>query len=433
MKRTYVLIACGFLLLQGLALAAGEGEYLQGEIVSSFADRLDLSLGDKVILNLGRSLGVAKGDVAKIARRDADDPLSNASGQCAVIETDETSAVCEIIRSRMEMHTGDLAFLKSVKAYADAAFYQLALRTLQSVVNPYAPSRKLSVYVYGIFNENNEVTGLSERIRREIVEVFRQKSRIKLADSSAAMEAFYPTDDVHWVSDVRQFMKKANIDVLVTGSYRIQGDKVMISIYKIDLSRDDRKIDYPVAVQDGYAQLASEVRVPYQKISKKEQVFCTFALTPIPYVPMKDEKLALIKFEAGGNPFTEYGMKRDDFNIISPIDVVVKVDNETFTLTSGKPRQLVMLTKGTHRVSMSFRRGYFFNENLLYRSKTLLTKDALLDVTKSTNILVDVAANPLPDRQPLTIQVFDMVGKERPSLRPIRRLEADTIVETFKD
>ena len=282
MKRTYVLIACGFLLFQGLALAAGEGEYLQGEIIASFADRLDLSLGDKVILSLGRSLGVAKGDIAKIARRDADDPLSNASGQCAVIETDETSAVCEIIRSRMEMHTGDVAFLKSVKAYADAAFYQLALRTLQSAVNPYAPSRKLSVYVYGIFNENNEVTGLSERIRREIVEVFRQKSRIKLAESSATMEAFYPTDDVHWVSDVRQFMKKANIDVLVTGSYQIQGDKVMISIYKIDLSRDDRKIDYPVAVQDGYAQLASEVRVPYQEISKKEQVFCTFALTPIP-------------------------------------------------------------------------------------------------------------------------------------------------------
>ncbi len=433
MKRTYVLIACGFLLFQGLALAAGEGEYLQGEVVASFADRLDLSLGDKVILSLGRSVGVAKGDIAKIARRDADDPLSNTSGQCAVIETDETSAVCEIIRSRMEMHTGDVAFLKSVKAYADAAFYQLALRTLQSVVNPYAPSRKLSVYVYGIFNENNEVTGLSERIRREIVEVFRQKSRIKLAESSATMEAFYPTDDVHWVSDVRQFMKKANIDVLVTGSYRIQGDKVMISIYKIDLSRDDRKIDYPVAVQDSYAQLASEVRVPYQKINKKEQVFCTFALKPMAYAPMKDEKLPLIKFEADGNPFTEYGMKRDDFNIISPIDVVVKVDNETFTLTSDKPQQLITLTKGTHRVSMSFRRGYYFNENLLYRSKALITKDALLDVTKSTNILVDVAANPLPDKQPITIQVFDMVGKERPFLRPIRRLEADTIVETFKD
>ncbi len=83
------------------------------------------------------------------------------------------------------------------------------------------------------------------------------------------MEAFYPSDDMQWVSDVRQFMKKANIDVLVTGNYRIQDDKVMISIYKIDLSGDDRKIDYPVAVQDGYAQLAAEVRVPYQKITRE--------------------------------------------------------------------------------------------------------------------------------------------------------------------
>lgn len=433
MKRTCVLIVCCFLLLQGLALAAGEGEYLQGEIVSSYADRLDLSLGDKVIVNLGRSLGVAKGDVAKLARRDADDPLNNSLGQCAVIETDEASAVCEIIRSRMEMRKGDLVFVKSVKVYADATLYSLALRTLHSVVNQYPPSRKLSAYVYGIFNEKNDVTGLSERIRREIVEVLRQKSRIKLADGGATMEAFYPAEDMYWVSDVKQFMKKANIDVLVTGNYRIQDDKLMISIYKIDLSGDDRKIDYAVAVRDSYTQLAAEVRVPYQRITRKEQVFCTFVLKPVAYTPMKDEKLALIKFEADGNPFTEYGMKRDDFNIISPVDVVVKVDNETFTLTSAKPQQLVTLPRGTHRVSMSFRRGYYFNENLLYRSKTLLTKDALLDVTKSTNIMVDVSANPLPDKQPITLQVFDKVGKERQVLRPIRRLEADTIVETFKD
>jgi hypothetical protein len=433
MKRIYVLIACCFLLFQGPALAAGEGEYLQGDIVSSFADRLDLSLGDKVIINLGRSLGVAKGDIVKIARRDADDPLSNASGQCAIIETDEASAVCEIIRSRMEMHTGDLVFVKAVKVHADAALYALALRTLHSVVNPYAPSRKLSAYVYGIFNEKNDVTGLSERIRREIVEVLRQKSRITLAERSTTMEAFYPSDDMQWVSDVKQYMKKANIDVLVTGNYRIQDDKVLISIYKIDLGGDDKKIDYPLAVRDGYAQLAAEVRVPYQRISRKEQVFCTFVLKAVAYVPMKDEKTALIKFEADGNPFTEYGMKRDDFNIISPVDVIVNVDNETFTLSSAKPQQLVTLMKGTHRVSMSFRRGYYFNENLLYSSKTLLSKDALLDVTKSTNILVDVAANPLPDRQPITIQVFDKVGREKQLLRPIRKLEADTMVETFKD
>ncbi len=433
MKRTFVLTACCFLLFQGLALAGGEGEYLQGQIVSSYADRIDLSLGDRVIMNLGRNAGVAKGDIATIARRDADDPLKNSLGQCAVVETDEPSAVCEIIRSKMEMHRGDLVFVKSVRPYADVSLFQLALRTLQSVVHPYPPDKKLSVYVYGIFNERNDVTGLSERIRREIVEVFRQKSRIKLADSSATMEAFYPTDDLRWVNDIKQFMKKANIDALVTGTYRIQDDKVAITIYKVDVTGDDRKIDQTVAAQEGYAQLAAEVRIPYQRITKKEQVFCTFSLKPIAYAPMKDEKQALIRFEADGNPFTEYVMKRDDFNIIGPIDVVVKVNSETYGLTSAKSQQLVTLTKGTHRVSLSFRRGYFFNENLLYRSKTVLTKEILIDVTKSTNLLVDVAANPLPDRQPLSVQVFDQVGKERQLLRPIRRVEVDTIVETFKD
>jgi hypothetical protein len=148
---------------------------------------------------------------------------------------------------------------------------------------------------------------------------------------------------------------------------------------------------------------------------------------------MKDEKLALIRFEADGNPFTEYSMRRDDFNIIAPVDVTVKANNETYALSTNKPQQLVTLTKGTHRVIVSFRRGYYFNENLLYKSKTVVTKEALVDVQKSNSILVDLSVNPLPEKEPITIQVFDRVGKERQVLRPIRRLEADSIVETFKD
>jgi hypothetical protein len=436
MKRTYLFIACCFLLFQSAALAEGEKRYLQGEIISSFTDRLDLSLGDKVIINLGKALGAAKGDVAKIARRGAEDPLTNTLGQCAIIETDEASAVCEIIQSKMEIYRGDSVFLRSVNVYADAVLRPLALKTLDSVVSPYDPSKKLSVYVYNIFDEKNDVTALSERIRREIVEVMRQKSRIKLADGDATMEVFYPTDDMHWAGDVRQFMKKANVDVLITGIYGIQKDQLVVSIYKIDLRGDDKRMSFPLPVQQIYGQLASEVRIPYQKIEKKEQVFCYFVLKPFFYVPAKDEKTALIKFEADGNPFIEYNMKRDDFNIISPVDIAVQIDDNdeaAFTLSRGKPQQLVAFTKGTHRVSVSFRRGYYFNENLLYSSKNLLTKEALLDISKSTSILVDLSANPLPDKQPITIQVFDRVGKERQLLRPIRRLEDDTLVETFKD
>ena len=435
MKRTYLFIACCFLLFQGTALAEGE-RYLQGEIISSFADKLDLSLGDKVIINLGKPLGAAKGDVAKIARRGAEDPLINTLGQCAIVQTDETSAVCEIIQSKMEIHKGDWVFLKPVNVYADAALRPLALKTLDSVLSPYDPSKKLSVYVYNIFDEKNNVTALSERIRQEILEVMRQKSRIRLAEGGETMEVFYPTGDMRWAGDVRQFMKKANMDVVITGLYAIQKDQLVVSIYKIDLRGDDKRITFPVPVQEIYGQLASEVRIPYQKIEKKEQVFCYFVLKPVSYVPAKDEKAALIKFEADGNPFTEYSMKRDDFNILSPVDIVVQIDGDdeaTFTLSRGKPQQLVTFTKGTHRVSMSFRRGYYFNDNLLYRSRNLLTKEALIDVSKSTSILVDMSVNPVPDKQPIQIQVFDRVGKERQLLRPIRRLEADTVVETFKD
>ena len=432
MKRTYLFTACCLLLFQSTAFAVGEG-YLRGEIVSSFADRIDLSRGDKVVINLGQAQGVTKGDVAKISRPDAVDPLTNTVGQCAVIETEEAAAVCEIFQSKVEMHRGDSVFVKAVNPYADTALYPLALKTLFSAVNAYEPSKKLSVYVDNIFDETYQVTALSDRIRREISEVMRQKSRITLAERSTTMEAFYPTEDMQWVGDVRRYMKKANVDVLITGVYSIANGQVAILIYKIDLREDDRKISFSVPLQGTYSQLASEVRLPYQKIVKKEQIFCYFLLKPLAYTPAKEEKPALIRFEAEGSPFTEYSMKRDDFNIIGPVDVVVKVDDEVFSLSAAKPQQLVTLTKGTHRVVTSFRRGYYFNENLLYKSKNLLSREAVLDVTKSTNLLVDIQANPLPDKQPITIQVFDRVGKERPLLRPIRRMEADTMVETFKD
>jgi hypothetical protein len=434
MKRTYLFIACCFVLFQGAALAERDG-YLRGEIVSSFADRIDLSLGDKVIVSLGKAQGATKGDIAKIAKPNAEDPLTNIVGRCAVIETEEASAVCEIIQSRVEMHRGDSVFLKATTPYADPALYPLALKSLYSAVNAYEPNKKLSVYVYNIFDDKNQVTGLSDRIRREIVEVMRQKSRIKLADRSATMEAFYPTEDMQWVADVRQFMKKADVDVLITGVYSLTPEgHTIITIYKVDLRDDDRRISFSVPPQQTYAQLASEVHIPYQKIARKEEVLCSFILKPLSYVPLKDEKTALIKFEADGNPFTEYNIKRDDFNIISPVEVRVEVDGEAFSLSLAKPQQLVTLTKGVqHRVSTSFRRGYYFNENLLYKSRKLLSKEVLLDVSKSSNVLVNLSIDPLPDKQPITIQVFDRVGKERQLLRPIRRLEADATLETFKD
>ncbi len=432
MKTIYLFIACCLLLLQGTAPAAGE-EYIRGEIVSSFADRIDLSLGDKVIVNLGRAQGIAKGDIGKISRRAAEDPLSNTQGQCAVVETEDAAAVCEIIQSKFEMHRGDSVFMKGLEPGSDPALMPLALQTLQSIVEPHAAHKKLSVYVYNIFSPTNDVTALSESIRREIAGVLRQKSRIKFADSSTTIEAFYPEPDMQWAADIRRFMKKSHVDALVTGSYAIENDQVLITVYKIDVNGDDRRITFAVPAQQVYRDLASEIRIPYQSLTKKEQVYCYFQVKPFSYAPPKDEKQGLIRFEADGNPFTEYSLRRDDFNIVSPVDITVKVDNEVFVLSAARPQQLVTLSRGMHRVSASFRRGYFFNETLLYRSKNLLTKEALLDVTKSTNVLVDFAVNPLPDQQPITLQVFDSVGKERQVLRPIRRLDADRLVETFKD
>ena len=70
---------------------------------------------------------------------------------------------------------------------------------------------------------------------------------------------------------------------------------------------------------------------------------------------------------------------------------------------------------------------------LLYTSGQTITKEAMFDVTKNKTIVVEVMANPLPDKTPLLFNVYASVDRERQLLRPITRVESEKVIETFKD
>jgi hypothetical protein len=419
-------------LLQGSALGNALGFDIRGEIVSSVQDRLNLSQGDSLIVNLDSGAGALKGDVARIVRRDATDP-SDILGKCVVTETRDTTLLCEALQTKGEIQLGDLAILKGLSLPTDNAFQQLVLATARSVVEPYHPSKEISVYVYEIFDEGNNITGLSRKIRMELVDAFKQKSRLSLAGNASVKDvAFYPDADLRWIRDVKDVMAKTTVDVLITGRYKIEGDQLQATLYKVDKNWETREITVKVPLLKNLDALAANTVVPYRALEKREPVTCHVILRPVMLTPVKEEKAEIIRLEAAGNPFTSYSLKKLNFNILSPRDFVVKINDLQLDF-AGKSHQVVTLRQGLHRLSVSFKRGFFSNDSLLFTSEQAATKEALLDVTKSKTIVVEVMANPLPDKIPLLLNVYTSLDRERQILRPIARVESDKVIETFKD
>jgi hypothetical protein len=433
MKRSYLLVMGLFLvLLQGSALGNALGSDIRGEIVSSVQDRLNLSQGDSLIVNLGGGTGAIKGDIARIVKRDATD-LSDILGKCAVTETRDTTLLCEVLQTKGEIQLGDVVILKGLSLPSDSVFQQLVLAAANSVVGPYHPSKEISVYVYEIFDEGNNITGLSRKMRMELVDAFKQKSRLSVAGNASIKDVpFYPDADLRWVRDVKDVLTKTTVDVLITGRYRIEGDQLQVTLYKVDKNWDTREIIVKVPLKKNLETLAANTVVPYRVLEKKEPVTVHVMLRPQRLTPVKEEKAEIIRLEAAGNPVTAYSLKKVNFNILSPVDFVVRI-NDLQVDFGGKSSQSVTLRQGLQRLTVSFKRGYFSNDVLLYTSEQAITKEAVLDVTKNKTIVVEVMANPVPDKTPLLFNVYASVDRERQLLRPITRVESEKVMETFKD
>jgi len=70
-------------------------------------------------------------------------------------------------------------------------------------------------------------------------------------------------------------MDKADIDVIITGYYRLQGNVAEITLYKIDKFFGDEKISFTFPLQsDADITDASMVTRPYDSIESKEYIPC---------------------------------------------------------------------------------------------------------------------------------------------------------------
>ncbi len=402
---------------------------LDGIVVPVSKEKINIVTGDRASVNLGEKHGITKGDIGSIVAND--EPGSLPVGRCAVVKSNYQSSVCEVIRLGREIESGSLIRFPKV-TYTDATIFPVVIGTLSNIFRPYAPHEKLRVCLHGIYNSRNAVTALSEEIQNELISIFSQKKRIELVDKSVLKDlVFYPDADSRVLGLVKEDMKRANIDVLIMGKYTLSQDKVDLAITKIDKSGDDNVVTYTFPSSARYAALSAKILVTPEPVTEIERSSCLFSVRSMPYRPRKDEKDILIKHESAGDPITELHLRRIEFNLLNAVDARVAIDGEVIPMTENLAH--VQLARGLHRIAVSFRRAFFFNDSLLYTSQHEIRKEAFLDISTNKNIVVEVRLDPLYERDTIAFNVYEPVQRERQVIKPIYRAEAEKVLERFKD
>lgn len=102
---------------------------------------------------------------------------------------------------------------------------------------------------------------------------------------------------------------------------------------------------------------------------------------------------------------------------------------------AGKTEKPILLTKGTHNLFASFKRGYFFNarEPKLYISDKQIDKEVILSVEKDASIYIEIMLNPSFEGENIEFKIYDVTEKKSQLLKTIIKTEAAKSIEFFKD
>jgi hypothetical protein len=409
-------------------------EYIKGNIISNLDKKLKIVYGDKAIVSLGSNNGLIKGDILNITRT-SDVYLADPVGQCAVQRTFESTSICEVFKMTQEIETGQVVSMKKLE-FKDARLFPGVFRMLENLVEPYAPYKDISVYIYNIFDENRNITKFSELLKNEMRFVFSQKKRIKFIseDVGRIFAAYSPNELSEKNKVIEGYMKKDNIDALITGYYEVKGDKVLLTFYKVDNNWDVARLQGSIESLP-YGGMLTDVTIPYAPMKKEQNVVCNFVFKPVRHMPLKNEKQQYITSAAQNDPFVLYNLGRVDFNMVGPVEFKIKVDKDILDFEKQNQYR-VLLRTGKHEITASFKTGFYYNETLMYTSANECKdckKSIVLQLDKDAEVNIEVIADPLYDRERVDFNVYTKVVQTRPILKPISRTEKIVPVETFKD
>jgi hypothetical protein len=403
-----------------------------GTIRPVSSERITILVGDKARIDLGTRDGLIKGDIGAVSN-DKNANNERILGECAVTRTEFGTSVCELTKGRKEIEQGDYVSFSAV-SYNDPNIYSVVMTTLADIVEPYEPYKDLRVCVYGVFDKGNAITGLSQQIKAEFDLILPQKKRIQVVDREVFRNlVLYPGLSMELLDYVRTQMKRVGVDVMVLAGYSIDGERVKVRVQKVDRNSFDKTTTYTFPLKPTHAEANSRIVLTAGEVTRARNIPCNIALKSLPKVLPREDRLALVKFESGGNALVEQALRRIEFNIVNPVDVKAIVDGEAVDLFDNRSHS-VMLSTGDHSLAVSFRRGYFYNDTLLYTSEATITKDAVLSLTKDGILSVDVSVNAAQQKEPVSLSVYHPAERQRKVLKPITtKVEAERTVETFKD
>lgn len=430
MKTIYVVVLCLAVLFSINCLAK---DLNQGQIIGNLDQKEKIIIGDKAIINLGKKNGIIKGDLLKIYKANDKDYL-NPVGKCGIINVYDVTSICDIYQIYNNEIGNDVVVIEKLNA-KDPALYPAIFQLLTKVVESYAPEKEITVYVHSIFDEQNNITKFSEKLQKEIRMVFFQKKRIKpvVTNVLQSLFAYLPGEYAVYNQVIEDYMKKDNIDVLISGTYKIKGDKIELSLYKVDRNQEDIAVDTVINAV-AYADQTSSIVKSFKPMRKEKDITCYILYKPVYYrSTARDERNSIIELESRNNPFLEYSMKRIDFNIISPVEFKLIVDNQEISFEKSKAQNLAMTT-GRHEITAVFKKGFYFNDSLILTTDNEVKKSIVLILDNPGDIKIEVNANPLPGRENIDFKIYKTTDLSRPDFKPVF-LQKNNIktVETFKD
>jgi len=424
-----VSILCGY---------SHSAEYVTGQVASAILlqERINLTVPDRAVVNIGPKDGLIKGDILFVTTG-PNVELANQIAECAVIRfVDDKSSVCQIVKAKSEVERGNYASIRRLNR-GDERFFPAAFDTLSRTAEPYEPYRKINVFVYEIFDENNNITRLSKRIKKSISDAFAQKPKFRMKTGVDAKDfLFYPDKYREASVTLSQTMARSGIDVFITGSYTTNNGVVNLNLVKFDRNYGDETANFQIPLTSITEQeQALQIVTPYRPIQKREYVSAKLAIKQGQYLPQKDEVNDIINYEGGGDVFTANTLKRTGFNIVSPVNVMVRIDGEAVNLRGRDEIVLPALEKGVHKITASFRRGYFANNkaNLLYSSTKDIEKEVMLSIAKDGEIFMEFKMNAAFEKEPIDIKIYRQNERKHVLLKPVHRTESGKSVDFFKD
>jgi hypothetical protein len=411
-------------------------EYITGKIMPSgvFQERIYFVPEDRAFTSLGMKDGLIKGDILQIAR-DVDYDLINPSGRCALVRVDPDSSVCEIISVKNEISQDYQVYANKLYP-SDERLFSIIYPLLYRVVEPYQPQKKISVYIHDLFDKTLNKTIFSVRAKREVENIFAQKSKILLKQDLVSKEFhFYTIDSPENQKAIDDFMKRGNIDVFVTGLYSLEDGQMNITFYKYDRHFGKEVLPFQVkaeATRD--AEETGKVIAGYKAPEKQELVACNISFNELSDPVIKYGKAEIVKYEAGGDVFRENDLRMREFNVMAPSDISIFLDNERLRFSS-KGESTIYMTKGTHKLTATFKRGYFFNTKgaLAYTSKNSIWKDIILVVKNAGNVNVSIELNPSFTGENIKFNVYRERIDSRSQIKVIKSIRTDNFIETFID